>query len=103
MNLPTAAEVEPLAGPNHARRMQVSRARAAAWLAWSLWALFVALASFSLLLEYANDPQTLPDLSGPLILLAYATVGALVASRRPERTIAAAASCIARQRHNATA
>jgi hypothetical protein len=62
--------------------------RAAAWLAWSLWAFFVILEVFSLLLTYANHPASfVTDLSGALILLAYMTVGALIASRRPENAV----------------
>lgn len=62
--------------------------RAAARLAWTLWGLSVALAALGLLLQYANDPSRfLEQFSYALPFLAFVTVGALVASRRPENPI----------------
>jgi hypothetical protein len=62
--------------------------RAAAKLAWTLWGLSVALAALGLLLQYANDPSRfLEQFSYALPFLAFVTVGALVASRRPENPI----------------
>ncbi len=65
--------------------------RAAFRLAWSLWALCVALTSLSLLLLALNRSN--PDapvfdwwLGGALIVI-DATVGAIVASRRPENPV----------------
>jgi hypothetical protein len=65
--------------------------RAAAWLAWFLWALCVALAMLAVLLARYTPP--FPE-SGPtwgivfaMSLLAYPTVGAFVASRRPKNPI----------------
>ena len=64
------------------------RARTAALLAWTLWGLSVVLAALGLLLQYANDPsQFLEQFSYALPFLAFVTVGALVASRRPENPI----------------
>ena len=63
-------------------------ARVAAWLAWSLWTVTMAGYAFMLLLAFLK-----PSLVGddPVVIfvpftsfvLAFATVGALVASRRP--------------------
>ncbi len=62
--------------------------RTTAWLAWSMWVLTVALVLLGLLLQYANDPsRLLEQLSYMLPFLAFVTVGALVASRRPENPI----------------
>ena len=75
--------------------------RAAAWLAWSLWALYVALAVPSVLLQVANAQMVgggggapadfganlLDALEGAVALLVMVTVGALVASRRPVNPI----------------
>ena len=57
--------------------------RAAAWLAWSLWALCVALVAITWLLAL---PAFWEVLFGVLVLT-YSTVGAFVASRRPENPI----------------
>jgi hypothetical protein len=57
--------------------------RTAAWLAWSLWALCVALVAITWLLVL---PAFWEMLFGVLVLT-YATVGAFVASRRPENPI----------------
>ena len=62
--------------------------RSAPLLAWSLWALCLALAAALLVLVRANDPSRFAD--QPLYMagfLAFSTVGALVASRRPENPI----------------
>jgi hypothetical protein len=77
--------------------------RAASWLAWSLWALSVAmfvvgvaLTVSSLSVGAATQPSPSSDwgtagpLSGLLIFspfLAFPLVGALIASRRPENPI----------------
>ncbi len=58
------------------------------WLAWFTWVLYLALAFATLILEFANDPAAfLPNIFNALVLLAFATVGALIASRRPENPI----------------
>jgi hypothetical protein len=66
--------------------------RTAAWIAWSVWALCVALFASAELLEFFN-PSVLPkdgsivDVYIAVALLAYPTVGAIVASRRPNNLV----------------
>jgi hypothetical protein len=68
-------------------------ARATSWLAWCLWLLCVALISFALLFYFLASPTTPTDTPPALaaflraLSLAFPTVGALVASRRPENPI----------------
>jgi hypothetical protein len=66
--------------------------RATAWFAWLLWAICVALDALAVLLDYYTSP--LPERGIPntyalfaVPLLVYATVGAVVASRRPKNPI----------------
>jgi hypothetical protein len=70
----------------------------AAWLAWSLWAVCVALIGLALLLDFFTGeviPQGVPgERPGPafavltgVLSLAYPTVGALIASRLPTNPI----------------
>jgi hypothetical protein len=66
--------------------------RTAAWMAWSVWALCVALVASASLLEFF-DPSV-PPKDGSIVdvyiwiaLLAYPTVGAIVASRRPKNLV----------------
>ena len=68
-------------------------ARATSWLAWCLWLLCVSLISFALLFYFLATPTT-PTHTPPALTafmralsLAFPTVGALVASRRPENPI----------------
>jgi hypothetical protein len=64
--------------------------RTAAWLAWSLWAVTLALVVGGLLLGLANRPEApLYDywLESTLINPTFATLGALIVSRRPENVI----------------
>ena len=72
--------------------------RAAAWLAWSMWALCVAFAASAVVLAMYRPPVPLKGLWewgwhfnwGVVIAvssLTYPTVGAFVASRRPENII----------------
>jgi signal transduction histidine kinase len=62
--------------------------RAAFWLAWFTWILYVVIAIVSLLFQMKNAPLELPsDLFAPLVLLAFATVGSLIASRRPQNPV----------------
>ena len=67
--------------------------RTASWLAWSVWLLCVALISFALLFYFLASPtpatDTPPTLTAlfSILSLAFPTVGALVASRRPENPI----------------
>ena len=68
-------------------------ARAASWLAWSLWIVCVSLVALMLLLDLTTPPATTTDEPVPmdvlfaLLILAYSTVGAFVASRRPTNPI----------------
>ena len=62
--------------------------RPAFWLAWFTCALYLVIAGVTLLLQIKDDPSSWTgDLFGALILLAFATVGSLIASRRPENPI----------------
>jgi len=62
--------------------------RAASWLAWSSWGLYLIIAIATLPFQVKNAPSAwLDDLSRVLVLLACATVGALIASRRPENAV----------------
>jgi hypothetical protein len=65
--------------------------RASAWLAWSLWTLCVALTALSLLLLVLNlsDPNAhvFDWWLGNALVVIEATVGAIVASRRPENAV----------------
>ena len=66
--------------------------RAAAWLAWSLWALSLALTALSLILfrlnlSHPNTPIFGSWLDGTLSTLSYAPVGALIASRHPANPV----------------
>lgn len=65
------------------------RTRAATWLAWSIWAVTLAITTPTLLFESVNvgsNPLAI-NLLGALVLLAYATIGALIASRHPRNAI----------------
>jgi hypothetical protein len=68
-------------------------ARAAAWLAWSLCALCVALAVASLILALLNGRTLGEILIGPgigtfaILAVSFSVVGALIASHRPENSI----------------
>ena len=65
--------------------------RTAAWLAWSLWVLSVALTALSLLLLVLNlsDPNAhvFDWWLGNALVVIDVTVGAIVASRRPENAV----------------
>ena len=66
--------------------------RAAAWLAWSMWALCVPLIVFGGLLSFLTASGQLGPGSGldilfSVLLLMFPTVGAFVVSRRPENPI----------------
>src|SRR5829696_9978250 len=68
-------------------------ARATSWLAWCLWLLCVSLISFALLFYFLASPtpatDTPPTLTAlfRILSLAFPTVGALIASRRPKNPI----------------
>src|SRR5215210_5924164 len=70
--------------------------RTAAWLAWSLWAVCVALIALALPLDFLTDDAPLPPGArlGPgfavltgVLSLAFPTVGALISSRLPTNPI----------------
>jgi hypothetical protein len=63
--------------------------RAATWLAGSLWALTTVSMALTLLLASFNEPASsvLNMALISVLVLAFSTVGALVASRRPENPI----------------
>jgi hypothetical protein len=67
--------------------------RAAAWLAWSVWAMCVVLLALTVLLDYYYTPPY-PNKGYSNVyqffgvpLLVYASVGAFVASRRPKNLV----------------
>lgn len=67
-------------------------ARAASWLAWSVWTLSLPLAACSGLLAFLSAAARTWDAAFllfffPLMSLMFVTVGAVVASRRPENPI----------------
>jgi hypothetical protein len=68
-------------------------ARATSWLPWCLWLLCVALTSLGLLVHFLASPIPTTDTPPALTVifrvlsLAFPTVGALIASRRPENPI----------------
>jgi hypothetical protein len=71
-----------------ARKGETISKRAAFWLAWFTWVLYVVIAIVTLLFQMKNAPsELLSDIFSALVLLAFATVGALIASRRPENPI----------------
>src|SRR5918994_717051 len=63
--------------------------RAGAWFAWSVWALTVPTTILTLIFASLNEPS--PSLWDevllPVLILTFSTVGALVASYRPENAI----------------
>lgn len=62
--------------------------RTAFWMAWGTWVLYMIIATATLLLQIRDDPSSwLNDLFDALVLLAFATVGSLIASRRPQNPI----------------
>src|SRR5919112_1222115 len=74
------------------REVGEMKRRAATWMAWAVWALCVALFASPVLLDFFNS--SVPTRSGPIsnlyiavALLAYPTVGAIVASRRPNNLV----------------
>jgi hypothetical protein len=63
-------------------------ARAAAWLAWTMWALSISLTVLSLWLlilnlSHPNVPIYLYWAEDTLLAVGYSTVGAVAASHRP--------------------
>ena len=60
--------------------------RAAAWLAWSLWTITFVVVVVEVPSVNVGDDVVLA-VFGSLVLLAYATAGALITSRQPRNTI----------------
>ena len=63
--------------------------RVASWLAWSLWVSTLLTGALTLLLASLNVPTSsaLTTALISIVIFAFSTVGALVASRRPENSI----------------
>jgi hypothetical protein len=63
--------------------------RAGAWLAWSAWVLTVLVSMLTLFFALRNEPSSTSwdTVLLPVVILAFSTVGALVASYRPENVI----------------
>jgi hypothetical protein len=65
------------------------KARTAAWLAWSVWVATVILTACAIVLQTANR-HAVPDLNDAsliLVFLCFATVGAVIASRRGSNAV----------------
>jgi hypothetical protein len=64
-------------------------ARAAPWLAWSIWAVTLILNAPDLYFLRMNPgaDSLATNLIGVLVFMAYVTVGALIASRRPRNAV----------------
>jgi hypothetical protein len=72
--------------------VQARRVSLAPWLAWSTWTASLLLLAIGLVLPYLTNPEAfaanlLVNALGTPALLAYATVGAIIAARRPENPI----------------
>ncbi len=63
--------------------------RAGRWFAWSVWALIVPTSMLTLFFASFNEPASSlwDEVLLPVLILAFSTVGALVASYRPENAI----------------
>src|SRR5215210_3228933 len=63
--------------------------RTTSWLAWSVWASTLVAMALAFLLASLNVPTSSALVTACLlvVILAFSTVGALVASRRPENPI----------------
>jgi hypothetical protein len=61
--------------------------RTAFWLAWFTWVLYVIIAIVLLIFVKGAPSISLSDIFNALVLLAFATVGSLIASRRPQNPI----------------
>ena len=64
-------------------------ASVAGWLAWGMWALTVLAVSLTLFLASLNESSSSFRNAAviSLLILSFSTVGALIASRRPENAI----------------
>ena len=74
-------------GQAHTSPPLQGRALLFARLAGSLWAFSAALVALRLLLQYVNDPASFLGNLFKVLSLAFATVGALIASRRPQNPV----------------
>jgi hypothetical protein len=61
--------------------------RSSAWLAWSLWAMAITIAVLGGYFDYLNGSKISPSIISTLDGVTFATVGALIASRRPSNPI----------------
>jgi hypothetical protein len=61
--------------------------RSSAWLAWSLWALAITISVLGRYFDYSNGFMISPSIISTLDSVMFATVGALIASRRPSNPI----------------
>ena len=63
--------------------------RTGAWLAWSTWVLTVVISMLTLTFASRNEPSSSSwdTILLPVVILAFSTVGALVASYRPGNAI----------------
>jgi hypothetical protein len=85
---------EPTEGSDPRSAAHRISARAAAWVAWSIWTLSVAFIAGTWLFDSLSPPRyageddaVLLDVLFVALSLVYVTVGAVVASRRPENPI----------------
>jgi hypothetical protein len=63
--------------------------RVGAWLAWGAWVLTVLVSMLTLFFALRNEPSSTSwdTVLLPVVILAFSTVGALIASYRPENAI----------------
>jgi hypothetical protein len=61
--------------------------RAAGWLAWGLWTVTFGLLALEVPSVNVGDSPLVINIFGSLVLLAYATSGALIAARHPRNAI----------------
>src|SRR5436190_4506806 len=88
MSLQATATSQPAPDPNTHELALPPRGRAAQRLAWLCWTLTVGFIIALTFLERLNSPsELLADPFGKLVQFAFATVGLLIASRRPENLI----------------
>src|ERR1700746_3283374 len=67
---------------------KIMRKGMSVWLGWLLWVLFLVITLLKELLTLKNDPSAWAgDIFYDLVLLIFITVGAFIASHRPENAI----------------
>lgn len=100
MRLPYASP-DPEAEAAHRGRSRWCTAPSGVWFAWTLWGLALVCAFVSFVLRTWNTPALMPNVTGasafreylywivlfPAAVPAYATVGVVVAARRPRHSI----------------